>query len=63
MFLYFASIVCHQGIAVHNLEFTVSAKHSAFLAIEFINNCPPAASFKISKRLIKPSEIAKLLNQ
>ena len=63
MFLYFAIIVCHQGTYVHNLEYTVSAKHSAFLATQFINHCPPAASFKISKRLIKSTEIARLLNQ
>ena len=63
MFIYFAIIMCHQGTQVLNLEYTASAKHSAFLAAEFIKNCPPAASFKICKRLIKPTEITRLLNQ
>jgi hypothetical protein len=62
MFLYFAMIVCHQGTQVLNLEYTSSAKHSAFLATQYIANCPPAASFKITKRLFKSTEIARLLN-
>jgi hypothetical protein len=63
MFVYFAIILCHQGTQVLNLEYTTSAKHSAFLASRFINHCPPAASFKISKRLIKSTEITRLLNK
>jgi hypothetical protein len=63
MFVYFAIILCHQGTQVLNLEYTATAKHSAFLALKFINHCPPAGSFKISKRLIKSTEITRLLNQ
>ena len=63
MFVYFAIILCHQGTQVLNLEYTTTAKHSAFLASKFINHCPPAASFKICKRLIKSTEITRLLNQ
>ena len=63
MFVYFAIIMCHQGTQVLNLEYTATAKHSAFLASEFINHCPPAGSFKISKRLIKSTEITRLLNK
>ena len=63
MYIYFAIIMCHQGTQVLNLEYTTSAKHSAFLAESFIKYCPPAASFKVCKKLITTSEVTRLLNQ
>jgi hypothetical protein len=63
MNVYYASILCHKGIEVLRLEYTVSAKHSAFLGTQYVNLCPPAGSFKINKLTIDSRHITRLLNQ
>ena len=47
MTLYFAYILDHQGAKVLRLAWTTTAEHSAFLAQQYLDSCPPAASFKI----------------
>ena len=63
MFVYFPIITDYFNNPVLTLEYTGSAKHAAFIANKYVNNCPPAGGFKISKRLLKPSEVAALLNK
>lgn len=63
MTLYFAYILDHKGAEVLRLQWTATAKHSAFLAAEYIASCPPAASFKITKRFIESKEMARLMNK
>jgi len=63
MNIYFASILDHQGTDILRLEWTSSAKHSAFLATKFINECPPAQGFKINKRFLESKEITRILNK
>lgn len=63
MFLYFALILDHQGQEVLRLSWTATAKHSAFLAQQYLDSCPPAASFKITKRPVELKHIAQLLNK
>lgn len=62
MFIYFATITDYNNQPVLTLEYTGTAKHAAFIASKYVDNCPPAGGFKISKRLIKPTEVAALLN-
>ena len=63
MILYFAEILDQNKVPVLRLEYTVSAKHSAFLATEFINNCPPAQGFAIRKKFLEAKTICKIINQ
>lgn len=63
MFLYFAYILDHQGNEVLRLDWTATAKHSAFLAQQYLNSCPPAAGFKITKRPIELRAVAQLMNK
>ena len=51
--LYFAAILDHKGQEVLELQYTVTAKHSAFIAGEYIKGCPPAQAFKIKKIFIE----------
>jgi hypothetical protein len=60
--IYFAQILDHQSNAIIDTPFTATAKHSAFNAIQYIDNCPPAMTFRICKRMISSKEIASLLN-
>ncbi len=62
MIAYFSIILDHTGKEVMSLEWTTSAKHSAFLAKNFIDNCPPAAGFKITKRFIETKSVVAMLN-
>lgn len=62
LYIYFASIQDHMGNDIINTQFTATAKHSAFLALQFIDNCPPAQGFKIRKRAVTNKEIVQLLN-
>jgi hypothetical protein len=62
MIAYFSIILDHTGKEVMSLEWTTSAKHSAFLAKQFVDNCPPAANFKITKRFIDRSVVVSMLN-
>ena len=61
--VYYASITDHKGLEVVNLEYTASAKHSAFLAIQFVENCPPAIGFKIHKYCVDRKGLVHLLNE
>lgn len=61
--LYFAEILDFSNKPVMKLQYTVSAKHSAMLATEYIKNVPPACSFAIRKVVFKASDIAYLLNK
>jgi hypothetical protein len=44
------------------LQYTATAKHSAFIAAEFIKECPPAQGFKINKKFIDAKAVAFILN-
>ncbi len=63
MNIYFASILDYLGQEVLCLQYTASAKHSAFLASQYIKECPPAQGFRINKRFIEASTITKMLNK
>ena len=60
---YFASILDHKEIVVITLKYTGTSKHSAFLASQYIDNCPPAMGFKINKVFIDNKRVADLLNR
>jgi hypothetical protein len=66
MKVYYAVIKDYKGVAVLSLPFTGSAKHSAFLALEYINSIPfwttGNKAFDIRIMFPSPSEVAKLLN-
>lgn len=62
MIAYFSIILDYKGQEVMSLEWTTSAKHSAFIAKNFVDNCPPAASFKITKRFIDTHTLVNMLN-
>jgi len=62
MKFYFATITDYSGQAVLTLQYTASAKHSAFLAKQYIDNCPPAAGFKICMKVLNAADIVRLLN-
>jgi hypothetical protein len=61
--LYFAEILDHSNKPVLKLQYTVSAKHSAMLATQYIKDVPPAAAFAIRKAIFKASDIAYVLNK
>jgi len=61
--LYFASILDHNNKEVIKLEYTTSAKHSAFLAKDFIEHCPPAIGFKINKIVFDLKQVAYMANR
>lgn len=61
MQLYYASITDHAGTEVLRLKYTTTAKHSAFIASQYVLSCPPAAGFKI-KKYTDVSKLAELLN-
>lgn len=61
--LYFAEILDHANKPVMKLQYTVSAKHSAMLATEYIKNVPPACAFTIRKSVFRPKDIAYILNK
>ena len=63
MIIYYAEILDFNKMPVLSLEYTASAKHSAFLALRFIDNCPPAQGFAIKKRFIEASKVCKIINQ
>jgi hypothetical protein len=62
MKLYYAVILDHKQEVVDTLPLTTSNKHAAFIAKEYVNNCPPAAGFQI--RIYYPSAgyVCMLLN-
>jgi len=62
MKVYYASIVDYQGVEILHLKYTSSAKHSAFLAQEYVKNTPPACGFKIHYRFINTNIVVDLLN-
>lgn len=62
MTLYFALILDHQGAEVLRLAWTTTARHSAFLAQQYLDSCPPAASFKITKRFIDSRMVVAIMN-
>lgn len=63
MKIYYALITDYAGTPVLRLPYTATAKHSAFIAKEYLDKCPPAGGFKITFEFIKPTAIASLLNQ
>jgi hypothetical protein len=63
MKLYYAVILDHNQEVVETLPLTTSSKHSAFIANEYVANCPPAAGFQIRIYYPKPQHICAMLNQ
>lgn len=63
MVVYYAEILDYKNEAVIQLEYTVTAKHSAFLGAKFLKHCPPAQGFAIRKKLIDAKTVVKLFNQ
>lgn len=61
--LYFAEILDFSNKPVMKLQYTVSAKHSAMLATQYVRDVPPACSFTIRKAVFKASDVAYLLNK
>jgi hypothetical protein len=63
MKLYYASILDYQGTEVMSLKYTATARHSAFLATEFVKYCPPAQSFKVKMITVDNNTVAELFNR
>lgn len=60
---FYASITDYKGNEVCNLQFTVTAKHAAWLAQQFVKSCPPAHGFNIHKRVVDAKQLVHLLNE
>ena len=63
MKMYYANITDFKGKPVLALNYTATAKHSAFLAQQFIDQCPPAQGFTISYMFITAKEVVQMLNK
>ena len=63
MQLYYASITDHAGTEVLRLKYTATAKHSAFIASQYVLSCPPAAGFNIHKLILDNSTVADIINR
>lgn len=63
MKLYYAVILDHKQEVVDTLPLTTSSKHAAFVAKEYVANCPPAAGFQIRIYYPNPGFICMLLNK
>lgn len=63
MKIYYAAILDFFGNEILRLNYTGSAKHSAFLAQAYIKDCPYAFGFRINIAYYKAADIAKLLNR
>jgi hypothetical protein len=63
MKVYYASILDYQNVEILNLKYTTSAKHSAFLAVQYVKDTPPACGFKIHFRFIDKSVVVDLMNK
>jgi hypothetical protein len=62
MDLYFAVILDYNGNVVLRLEYTCTAKHSAFLGKQYVDNCANAGSWKINKTTIDKTLIKNMMN-
>jgi hypothetical protein len=62
MKLYYAVILDHKQEIVDTLPLTKSNKHAAFLAQQYVENCPPAAGFKIRVYYPDAGYVCMLLN-
>jgi hypothetical protein len=58
---YFAQLLSAEGQIIGATKFTATTKHAAFLAIERIK-AGEAASFKITKSIWTPSQLANAIN-
>jgi hypothetical protein len=63
MRLYYPIILDHAGTEVLRLKYTATAKHAAFIAEQYVRNCPPAAGFKIKMLMLDASTIADIMNR
>jgi hypothetical protein len=60
--VYYATILDHDDQPVLSLEFTATAKHSAFLGKQYVDNCPPANTFKIHMHVLDTSTVCRWMN-
>ena len=60
--LYFAQLLSAEGQQIGATKFTATTKHAAFLAIQRIK-AGEGASFKITKTVFNPAQIAGILNE
>lgn len=60
--LYYAEILDHSNNAVLTLDYTSSSKHAAYTGKQYVDNCPPANTFKIKMKLVETSVLCKFMN-
>ena len=60
--LYYAEILDHSNNPVLTLDFTSSSKHAAFIGKQYVDNCPPANTFKIKMCVVDTSTVCKWMN-
>jgi hypothetical protein len=63
MRLYYPVILDRKGMEVLRLKYTATAKHAAFIAEQYVRNCPPADGFKIRAITFDASTIADIMNR
>ena len=60
--LYYAEIVEYNNTPVLTLDYVASAKHAAFKGKDYVDNCPPANTFRIKMKLVETSVLCKFMN-
>ena len=63
MKVYYAVITDNNDQPVLELQYTVSARHAAFLGQQYVNSVPPAQGFKVRMLVLDAKQIVRLLNQ
>jgi hypothetical protein len=60
--LYYAEILDHSNNPVLTLDYTSSSKHAAFIGKQYVDNCPPANTYRIKMKLVETSVLCKFMN-
>jgi hypothetical protein len=60
--LYYAEILDHSNNPVLTLDYTASSKHAAVIGKQYVDNCPPANTFKVRMHIIDTKTVCHYLN-
>jgi hypothetical protein len=60
--LYYAEILDHSNNPVLTLDYTASSKHAAVIGKQYVDNCPPANTFRVKMKLVETSVLCKFMN-
>lgn len=60
--LYYAEIVDYNNTPVLTLDYVASPKHAAFKGKAYVDNCPPANTFKVKMHVIDTRVVCDFMN-